>query len=69
MIVGILSMQRVINYGSFSQAASAMTTIGVPTKVQVSKVKYDSITLKWKAPKGAKQYKIYVADSKDGTNI
>ena len=63
----IQKVKKVINYGSFSQAASAMTTIGVPTKVQVSKVTYDSITLKWKAPKGAKQYKIYVADSKDGT--
>lgn len=63
----IQKVKKVINYGSFSQTASAMTTIGAPTKVQVSKVTYDSITLKWKAPKGAKQYKIYTSDSKDGT--
>lgn len=63
----IQKVKKVTNYGSFSQAASAMTTIGTPTKVQVSKVTYDSITLKWKAPKGAKQYKIYTSDSKDGT--
>ena len=63
----IQKVKKVTNYGSFSQTASAMTTIGAPTNVQVSKVTYDSITLKWKAPKGAKQYKIYVADSKDGT--
>ena len=63
----IQKVKKVINYGSLSQTASAMTTIGAPTKVQVSKVTYDSITLKWKAPKGAKQYKIYTSDSKDGT--
>ncbi len=62
----IQKVKKVINYGTFSNAVSAMTTIGQPSPT-INKVTYDSLTLKWKAVKGAKGYNIYVADSADGS--
>lgn len=62
----IQKVKKVTNYGSFSNTVSAMTTIGAPSAT-VSKVTYDSMTLKWKGIKGAKGYKIYVSDSADGS--
>ena len=62
----IQKVKKVTNYGTFSNAVSAMTTIGAPSAT-VSKVTYDSMNLKWKAVKGAKGYNIYVSDSADGS--
>ena len=62
----IQKVKKVTNYGTFSNAVSAMTTIGTPSAT-VKKVTYDSMTLRWKAVKGAKGYKIYVSDSADGS--
>lgn len=62
----IQKVKKVTNYGTFSNAVSAMTTIGAPSAM-VSKVTYDSMNLKWKAVKGAKGYNIYVSDSADGS--
>lgn len=62
----IQKVKKVTNYGTFSNAVSAMTTIGQPSPT-VNKVTYDSLTLKWKAVKGAKGYNIYVSDSADGS--
>lgn len=62
----IQKVKKVTNYGTFSNAVSAMTTIGTPSAM-VKKVTYDSMTLRWKAVKGAKGYKLYVSDSADGS--
>ena len=62
----IQKVKKNMNYGSFSPAVSAMTTIGTPSAT-VKKVTYDSMTLRWKAVKGAKGYKIYVSDSAEGS--
>ena len=62
----IQKVKKVINYGTFSDTVSAMTTVGTPSPT-VSKVTYDRMTLKWKGIKGAKGYNIYVADSENGS--
>ena len=63
----IQKVKRVVNYGSFSESASAMAVIGTPTDLKVRKVTYNTVTLKWKGVKGAKRYNIYYSDSANGT--
>lgn len=63
----IQKVKKVVNYGSFSDPASAMAVIGSPTDLKVSKVTYNTVNLKWKSVKGAKRYKVYYSDSQNGT--